>query len=415
MKKNLFFLFIVGCITFSIFSVGPEYAKAETKNKNNNPIILVHGFAGWGRDELLGIKYWGGLQDIQENLKKEGYQVYTASIGPVSSNWDRACELYAHINGGTVDYGEAHAKKHGHKRYGRAFPKLIPNWNEKNKIHLIGHSMGGQTIRTLVQLLKDGNQEERDYAKQNVKIKLSPLFQGGKSYVHSVTSLATPHNGTTLADGILLFPAIKKILVAAASIGSNNDLLPYDFKLDQWNIPKYDGESFSQYIDRLQNHPIWKGTKDISQWDLTTDGAKELNTWVKTHPDVYYFSYGGQATRKAPILGKYIPDITMNPALMANAIFLGAYTREEMNRPLIDANWWENDGVVNTISMLGPSTDQIVLNAGTLQIGKWNYIETKENWDHLDMVGLSVSDTLGISDINEFYRNIAEKLTNLPE
>ncbi|CUB56372.1 Lipase precursor [Bacillus subtilis] len=413
MKNNIFFLFIVGCITFSIFSVVPEYA--EAKNKNNNPIILVHGFAGWGRDELLGIKYWGGLQDIQENLKKEGYQVYTATIGPVSSNWDRACELYAQINGGTVDYGAAHAKKHGHKRFGRTFPKLISDWNEKNKIHLIGHSMGGQTIRTLVHLLKDGNQEEKDYAKQNVKIKLSPLFQGGKSYVHSVTSLATPHNGTTLADGSLLLPVIKKILLAAASIGRNSDLLPYDFKLDQWNIPKYDGESFLQYIDRLQNHPIWKGTKDISQWDLSTDGAKELNTWVKTHPDVYYFSYGGQATQVAPIIGKSIPDITMNPALMGTGIFLGAYTRDEMNRPLIDANWWENDGVVNTISMLGPLTDQIVLNAGTPQIGKWNYVETKLKWDHLDMVGLSVSDALGVSDINVFYRNIAEKLTNLPE
>nr|WP_229172625.1 lipase [Bacillus cereus] len=399
-------------ITFSLFSTS---AYAEVENKNNNPIILVHGFAGWGRDELLGIKYWGGLQDIQENLRKEGYQIYTAVVGPVSSNWDRACELYAQINGETVDYGAAHAAKHGHKRYGRTFPKLIPNWNEDNKVHLVGHSMGGQTIRTLVQLLKEGNQEERDYSRQHIEGKLSPLFQGGKSYVHSVTSLASPHNGTTMADGSLLLPAIKKILVAAAGIGGNCDLFPYDFKLDQWDIQKYDGESFLQYIDRLRNHPIWKGTKDISQWDLSTDGAKELNTWVKTHPDLYYFSYGGQATQAAPIIGQHVPYITMNPALIGNAIFLGSYTRNEPHRTLIDSTWWENDGLVNTISMLGPSTDRIVTNYINPQIGKWNYIETKLNWDHLDMVGLSVSDSLGFSDINFFYRSIAERLTNLPQ
>ena len=52
----------------------------------------------------------GGVHDIQEDLKRNGYTVHTAAVGPVSSNWDRACELYAQINGGTVDYGAAHAE-----------------------------------------------------------------------------------------------------------------------------------------------------------------------------------------------------------------------------------------------------------------------------------------------------------------
>lgn len=39
----------------------------------------------------------------------------------------------------------------------------------------------------------------------------------------------------------------------------------------------------------------------------------------------------------------------------------------------------------------------------------------KANWDHLDMVGLSISDTLGFSNIQEFYRTIAEKLSRLPK
>jgi len=28
---------------------------------NSDPVVLVHGFAGFGRTELLGYKYWGGF------------------------------------------------------------------------------------------------------------------------------------------------------------------------------------------------------------------------------------------------------------------------------------------------------------------------------------------------------------------
>lgn len=392
----------------------PSAAKAEEVQGNNNPIILVHGFFGWGRDEMLGLKYWGGVHDIQENLKKEGYHVHTAAIGPVSSNWDRACELYAQINGGTVDYGAAHAAKHGHARYGRTYTGFVPNWSEDNKVHLVGHSMGGQTIRTLTQLLKEGSEEEKAYATAHGQ-QLSPLFEGGKSYIHSVTTLATPHNGTALADASLLFPSINELLVNIASMGGNNSLSVYDFKLDQWGLKKQNGESFYSYSDRILNSPLLQGTKDISQWDLTTDGARELNEWVKTQSDVYYLSYGAYATQAGVITGFHLPHVTMNTALVTNALFLGSYTRYNEQRPIIDSSWWQNDGLVSTNSMLGPSTGEIVTYNGALQIGKWNHIETKHNWDHGDIVGLSVSDALGFSDITAFYRSVAERVTSLPK
>ena len=64
--------------------------------------------SGWGRDELNGFKYWGTLHgDIQEDIKGAfpGTSVLSAALGPISSNWDRVCELFAQIRGGTVDYG----------------------------------------------------------------------------------------------------------------------------------------------------------------------------------------------------------------------------------------------------------------------------------------------------------------------
>ena len=64
--------------------------------QNKYPIILVHGFMGWGREEMGSYRYWGGKNDIEQQLKDRGYQVYTANVGPLSSNWDRAIELYYH-------------------------------------------------------------------------------------------------------------------------------------------------------------------------------------------------------------------------------------------------------------------------------------------------------------------------------
>ncbi|WP_144519436.1 esterase/lipase family protein [Bacillus thuringiensis] len=410
---RLFEILFAFCI-LTIFVIIPSSMYAAETKQNHNPIILVNGFAGWGRDEMLGIKYWGGIHDIQENLKQNGYEVYTAAVGPISSNWDRACELYAQMNGGTVDYGEAHAKKHNHKRYGKTYSGFISNWNETKKVHLVGHSMGGQTIRTLVQLLKEGDPEEQAYAKKRDDSHLSPLFQGEKSYVHSVTTLSTPHNGTTLADGSLLLPFVKDFLIAAASINGYQNLSVYDFKLDQWRLKRKEKESFFQYWNRIQNSPIWYHIRDSSQWDLSTQGAKELNGWVKTQPDVYYFSYSGQATQAGLITGVHYPHITMNKVLMGNAFFLGSYVQFEQNRTVIDASWWQNDGVVNTNSMAGPSIDEILYPPTLPTIGKWNHVETKENWDHLDMIGLSVSDSLGISNIYSFYQQIAEKVASLP-
>ena len=96
-------------------------------------------------------------------LTDAGYEVYTPSIGPVASNWDRACELYAYLVGGTVDYGQYHSAQNGHSRYGRTFKGVLPELNDADstlKIHLVGHSMGGETIRMLAQLLENGDADE---------------------------------------------------------------------------------------------------------------------------------------------------------------------------------------------------------------------------------------------------------------
>ena len=78
---------------------------------NKNPIILVHGFLGWGREEISDTKYWGGSNDIEAYLRSKGYTVYTVSVGPISSNYDCAVETFYQIKGGHLDYGKNHSEK----------------------------------------------------------------------------------------------------------------------------------------------------------------------------------------------------------------------------------------------------------------------------------------------------------------
>ena len=44
-------------------------------SNNNHPIILVHGFLGWGKEEVGDKSYWGGENDIEKYLNDRGFQV----------------------------------------------------------------------------------------------------------------------------------------------------------------------------------------------------------------------------------------------------------------------------------------------------------------------------------------------------
>ena len=80
--------------------------------QNDYPIVLIHGFMGWGESEMGEYNYWGGNKDYIDMMRNSGNTVFELSVGPVSSNWDRAIEAYYQLKGGQVDYGKVHSKKY---------------------------------------------------------------------------------------------------------------------------------------------------------------------------------------------------------------------------------------------------------------------------------------------------------------
>lgn len=414
-------MLIAAILVFSIIPVIQPSAKTSTTTTttgNKYPIVLVHGLAGWGRDEALGIKYWGGVKDVEKILNNKGYNVISATVGPVSSNWDRSVELYYYIKGGTVDYGAAHAAKHGHSRYGKTFEGIYPEWDENSPVHLVGHSMGGLTVRGLSDLLKDGSAEERAYHEAHPEAgELSDLFKGGKDLVHSVTSIAAPHDGTTFADDdSAMAQFIKELVMYAASLtGKGTDAFVYDFKLDQWGLRRNAGEPFTSYLNRVMNSKIWE-TADISLTDLSTKGALENNKWMDTHSDIYYFSYSAQSSRRTLFTGYHVPEKLTFPIFYIPSTYIGKFTRKESAAgPKIDSSWWPNDGIVNTRSSIAPGGQPVATyNGKNPKLGVWNAFPTEQNWDHADYMGLNPLSYGTRYDASVFLTDLAKHLSSLP-
>ena len=100
-SKSLF----INLLVYTVFSNSALFGT------NQYPIVLVHGFIGWGPEEMGGYPYWGGNLDLTEYLESFGFEVFTVSVGPVSSNWERAVETFYQIKGGQVNYGKNHSDK----------------------------------------------------------------------------------------------------------------------------------------------------------------------------------------------------------------------------------------------------------------------------------------------------------------
>ena len=99
---------------------------------------------------------------------------------------------------------------------------------------------------------------------------------------------------------------------SAGVAGSTGGNLIYDFKLDQWGVgPQAAGESFSAYVNRVTNIPLWNsGVKDLSPYDLSPAGAMAENDWVKDQSNATYFSWVTHSSATGILTGWSYPTST---------------------------------------------------------------------------------------------------------
>ena len=382
------------------------------------PVVLLHGMFGFGQQQSTEnvLPYFGIWKShIRKMFDAEGVHTVAPSLGPFTGAWDRACEAYAQLVGGTVDYGKAHAEKYGHARYGRTYEALLPEWGTTDengdiiKANLIGHSFGGVTSRMLTELLINGSEEERIATDPD---DLSPLFAGGHDWVHSITALAAPHNGMTSVEG-KVGAAMTQICRGICDFMNVLDATPlhtiYSLELDHWGITPPPGR-LTNPLAALKDKEIveYLTGEDNIIYDLTLTGAAKRNRQIPMQDHVYYFSHYGKRTVHVPVLDWELPKLKSFPLLNVLGFFMGI---QKDGCP--DKSWHANDMVINSCSALHPDgTPARDVTAATQDFkpGIWNVFPVEPDMDHMSFLGWTQTK----AEVEQFYHDIYNRVSSLP-
>ena len=394
---------------------------------NRYPTIICHGLAGWGENDKLNahIPHFGlyPSKGIPKHLREAGFEVYQPSLGPVSSAWDRSCELWAQLFGGTVDYGKVHSEKYGHARYGRTYEKgLIPDWGtpgDHAKINVLGHSFGGPTVKQFADLVANGCQEEIDGTPEE---ELSGLFKKDKPQkLHGVGTLSGVNNGTTLASlmgYIGMTFATYYFLVANAIFSQTRVMQYYDFHTDHWGIMQdpatvTEHKFTNPWKKRACFAAYNRNRVDSCAYEMQVETVQDLvNPEQKINPNTYYFAYRADRTHENE-KGKRIPNKSMCALCKIAGIFTGNLLKEKkLSKYGVSKSWQANDGFVNVIGQSAPLNQPYTDYVRDTEVkpGIW-YNMPVEDKDHLSWIGLGESKDKFFSD----YEIMLNRFAQLPD
>ena len=364
-----------------------------------HPYVFVHGMMGWGEDKKFykGLPYWGMVTgNYPRRMREKGYEVYTPTVSPLGSAWDRACELYANLTGTTVDYGVAHSKEKGHNRFGETFPEaMLPDWTPERSIHLLGHSFGGPTMRMFVELLRNGSPEERAATPAG---QLSPLFEGGHGdLVKSITTISGPFDGITFPHALpktVDYGLTYGIPMVASILGNVGSGRVYDFQMSQWGITAVkNGVRFARDMLNMKAIRNFVKAKDNVFADIHIPQAAEINKKLSVPAEQYLFAVTGNGTKTGKS-GNQVKAPIMIFAFAPFAYSLGKFPDQTIAGVKITEGWRMNDGIVPVESGRHPTTEPwcewVDVKDKPIQKGIWHALPTVPG-DHGTVIGGSIS------------------------
>ena len=369
---------------------------------------------GFGPGELGALSYWYSALEVPSPLPR-----LEASVGPVSSPHDRACELAAQLKGVRVDYGEVHSTAHDHARFGRDYRDraLWPDWDEAHPLHMVGHSLGASTIRALQDLLA------RDFWG----------WGSSEKWIASISSISGPLNGSTavyyfgadLKTGLIpksagITPLLRLLELYTADTSQVLDNF-YDFDLDHWGFSRRPGEDLLSYLRRAGKSTFLWGSDNAFYSASLQSSYRDNGRWA-TFANTYYFSYVSEKTFRYRPRGYFYPSPLMMAILQLPAWYIGHKQFEVPPYPdnsFTSADWWENDGLVPTFSQQYPHIngrhpvgDVIYSRSASsgFQPGRW-YTQWERGFDHGTICSTPRRWQKGRQ--KRFYKNLVARLAAL--
>lgn len=195
-----------------------EVASAEVSSKKAYPVVLAHGFFGF--EELGGLDFATYFYGVKADLAAVGENVFTPAVDPFNDSVTRGEQLLAQV--------EDIVRQTGAK-----------------KVNLVGHSQGGLDARYVAHVRPD--------------------------LVASVTTIGTPHAGSSLADIVLGVPG-------AGTVAGLTDA-----------------------VVRLVGRPLWDEVGNETSVgrafrQLTIESCAEFNAAYTDAPGVAYWSIAGRTS-----------------------------------------------------------------------------------------------------------------------
>lgn len=315
-------------------------------------LILAHGIFGWGMDEAA-----------THQAQKNDYSYYNA-VTKFLNDETRAHHPDIELVPVAPTVPAADSVEVRGAKLKKAIEETLQHYPRGTRVHILAHSMGGLDARWVI--VQDGMADK----------------------IASLTTIATPHRGTTLGD--LAYAALPMIMPAAQALKDLSDIGRLALALSGFedHLDFYHHLLDRIIIDSKQDHA--KVQKSL--YALTLDGAEEFNKRhaateqaVRARKDkpVAYFAYGGVAQ----------PDQV--PLLRPSHEVIEIFGRPEERQT-------GNDGAVSVWSAHYPWDD-----AGR------HYVKTIP-FDHFMQVNWRIPETKPREDMSDalqtVYREILEKI-----
>ncbi len=281
------------------------------------PLVLAHGFFGF--EDFAGAGFLRYFYEVRPALQAQGETlVFTPAVDPFNDSTARGGQLIAHIEDILAQTGHA-------------------------KVNLIGHSQGGLDARVVANLRPD--------------------------LVASVTTIATPHRGSRLAD------------ISARLVQDNSFAGVVDALARVIGAPLYD--------------EVGAETSVVSALrQLTSAGMETFNRTFPSSPSVAYYSIAGRSDRT--LGGQLCQPQGGGPAFVS---------RYDSVRDPIDPLLALGESVLDG-DLLDPEP-----NDGLVRVSdaRWGTFLGCIPADHLDQVGQLLGDSPGFRndfDYLEFYEEL---------